>query len=149
MTFALWISRYVVPMRLDLNKRTDLALRAMEELCVREARVPGPELAEALKTTRQYLPQILNPLVKARWIHSTPGPHGGYELLVTLEEISVLQLVEVMEGPTENNTCVLNGEVCPQQELCALHGAWQQARDALLKELDQMTLAKAWGSSCG
>jgi Rrf2 family protein len=136
-------------MRLDLNKRTDLSLRAMQELCVREARVPGPELAEALGTTRQYLPQILNPLVKARWVHSTPGPHGGYELLVTLEEISVLQLVEVMEGPTENNTCVLNGEICPQNERCALHGAWQHARDALLKELDQMSLAEAWGATCG
>ena len=67
---------YVVNMRLDLNKRTDLALRAMEELCVKESRVAGPDLAEALSTTRQYLPQILNPLVKARWVRSTPGPHG-------------------------------------------------------------------------
>lgn len=136
-------------MRLDLNKRTDLALRAMEELCVSESRMGGPALAEALDTTRQYLPQILNPLVKARWLRSTPGPHGGYELLVTLEEISVLQLIEVMEGPTEINTCVLNGEICPQDQLCALHGAWQHAREALTRELDQMTLAEAWGDSCG
>ena len=136
-------------MRLDLNKRTDLALRAMQELCVKESRVAGPELAEALKTTRQYLPQILNPLVKARWVRSTPGPHGGYELLVLLEEISVLQLIEVMEGPTQNNTCVLNGETCPQEEPCALHGAWQLAREALMKELNQMSLAEAWGASCG
>lgn len=136
-------------MRLEVNKRTDLALRAMEQLCVRETRIPGPELAEALNTTRQYLPQILNPLVKAKWIHSTPGPHGGYKLMVTLEGISVLQLVEAMEGPTNKNTCVLNGETCPQDERCALHGAWQQSRDALLRELDQMSLADAWGSSCG
>ncbi|MDX2344320.1 MAG: Rrf2 family transcriptional regulator [Acidimicrobiia bacterium] len=136
-------------MRLDLNKRTDLALRAMEELCVKESRVAGPVLAEALGTTRQYLPQILNPLVKARWVRSTPGPHGGYELLIPLEEISVLQLIEAMEGPTFDNTCVLNGNICPQNELCALHGAWQQARDALTTELGHMSLAEAWGSSCG
>ena len=136
-------------MRLDLNKRTDLALRAMEELCVKEARLAGSVLAEALETTRQYLPQIMNPLVKARWVHSTPGPHGGYELLVTLEEVSVLQLIEVMEGPTFDNTCVLNGDVCPKDQLCALHGAWQKARDALTTELGQMTLAEAWGASCG
>ncbi len=109
----------------------------------------GPALAESLKTTRQYLPQILNPLVKARWVRSTPGPHGGYELLVSLDEISLLQLIEVMEGPTENNTCVLNGEICPQEELCALHGAWQQARAALMAELSQMSLADTWGASCG
>ncbi len=136
-------------MRLDLNRRTDLALRAMEELCVQESRVAGPELAEALSTTRQYLPQILNPLVKARWVRSTPGPHGGYELLVPLEEISLLELIEVMEAPTRNDLSVLTGESCPQDELCALHGAWQQARDALMRELDQMSLADAWGASCG
>ena len=136
-------------MRLDLNRRTDLALRAMEELCVKESRVAGPDLADALATTRQYLPQILNPLVKARWVRSTPGPHGGYELLVPLEKISLLQLIEVMEGPTQNDTCVLNGEVCPQDELCALHGAWQHAREVLIRELDQMSLADAWGASCG
>ena len=136
-------------MRLDLNKRTDLALRAMEELCVKESRVAGPDLAEALKTTRQYLPQILNPLVKARWVRSTPGPHGGYELLVALEKISVLELIEVMEGPTADNTCVLNGEVCPQEEPCALHGAWQHAREALTNELGGLSLAEAWGASCG
>jgi len=135
--------------RLDLNKRTDLALRAMEELCVKESRVGGPDLAEALETTRQYLPQIMNPLVKSRWVRSTPGPHGGYQLLVALEDISVLELIEVMEGPTFDNTCVLDGQVCPHEAPCALHGAWQQARDALTTELSSMTLADAWGASCG
>lgn len=109
----------------------------------------GPVLAEALETTRQYLPQIMNPLVKSRWVQSTPGPHGGYQLLVPLEDISVLELIEVMEGPTFDNTCVLDGRVCPHEAPCALHGAWQQARDALTTELGSMTLADAWGSSCG
>lgn len=140
---------YIVCMRLDLHKRTDLALRAMEELCLKETRVAGPELAEAIDTTRQYLPQIMNPLVKARWVRSTPGPHGGYQLLVTLEEISVLQLIEVMEGPTADGTCVLTGDHCPRDQLCALHGAWQVAREALTKELQTMSLAEAWGASCG
>jgi Rrf2 family protein len=135
-------------MRLDLNKRTDLALRAMQELCERETRVPGPDLAEALETTRQYLPQILNPLVKHRWVRSTPGPHGGYELLVGLNDVSVLELIEVMEGATMNNRCVLNGELCPQEEPCALHGAWQHARAALMKELGNLSLAAAQDAEC-
>jgi len=121
----------------------------MEELCVQEGRVAGPVLAEALETTRQYLPQIMNSLVKARWVQSTPGPHGGYQLLFALEEVSVLELIEVMEGPTANETCVLTGEICPQTKLCALHGAWQHAMEALIRELGHMSLAEAWGASCG
>jgi Rrf2 family iron-sulfur cluster assembly transcriptional regulator len=140
---------YIVHMRLDLNKRTDLALQAMQELCVEETRVPGPELAEALETTRQYLPQIMNPIVKAKWVRSTPGPHGGYQLLVRLEDISVMELVEVMEGPTDDGTCVLTGDFCAKEKFCALHGAWQHSRAVLIRELGQMTLAEAWAASCG
>ena len=106
-----------------------------------------PELAEALGTTRQYLPQILNPLVKARWVVSTPGPHGGYELLVPLRDLG-LELVEVMEGQPRTTHASSMATSVPDQ-LCALHGAWQQAREALTTELSQMTLAAAWGANCG
>lgn len=140
---------YIVHMRLDLNKRTDLALQAMQELCVKEDRVAGPELAEAIQTTRQYLPQIMNPIVKAKWVTSTPGPHGGYRLQVPLEEISVVELIEAMEGPTNDGTCVLTGDICAEDGYCALHGAWLHARDVLLRELGQMSLAEAWAASCG
>ena len=136
-------------MRLDLHRRTDVALRAMQELCVREERVAGPDLADALQTTKQYLPQIMTPLVKAKWVASTPGPHGGYQLLVDLEDVSLLQLIEAMEGPTQNNICVLSGETCPQEAPCALHGAWQHARVALERELASMSLADAWAATCG
>jgi DNA-binding IscR family transcriptional regulator len=91
----------------------------------------------------------MNPLVKTRWVRSTPGPHGGYQILVALEDISVIQLIETMEGPTCVGTCVLTGDLCPQQQFCALHGAWQHAREALVRELGQMSLAEAWGASCG
>ena len=130
-------------MRLELNRRTDLAMRALQALCQFEVRVPGAELADVLGTTKQYLPQIVNPLVKQRWVRSTPGPHGGYELVVSLDDVSVLQLIEIMEGPTQDNTCVLSGERCPQEDLCALHVAWQLARAALTTELGQLSLAAA------
>ena len=60
-------------MRLELAKRTDLALRAMQELCSCGDRLSGSELAETLETTHQYLPQIMSPLVRCRWVSSS-GP---------------------------------------------------------------------------
>lgn len=120
-------------------------MRAMQVLCKREGRVGGPDLADELETTRQYLPQIVNPLVKSRWVRSTPGPHGGYELLVSLNDVSVLELIEVMEGPTQDDTCVLTGETCPQITPCALHVAWKAARGALMKELGGLSL---WDANC-
>lgn len=107
--------------------------------------VPGWGLAEAPDTTRRYLPHILHPLVKARWVQLTPGPHGGHAPRVAPKGISVLQLSEVGKGPTAGDTCVLNGELCPQDQLCALHAPGSTPT----KELGQMTLADAWGASCG
>jgi Rrf2 family iron-sulfur cluster assembly transcriptional regulator len=131
-------------MRLELNKRTDLALRAMQTLCSCGERLSGTDLAEALDTTHPYLPQIMSPLVRKRWVSSTPGPRGGYEIVVQLDSISVLELIETMEGATDTATCVLSGEVCDASNPCAMHGAWSQARDALLRELSSMSLADAW-----
>ncbi len=132
-------------MRLELAKRTDLALRALHELCTSGGRVAGTELADALGTTHQYLPQIMSPLVRRRWATSSPGPRGGYQLEVGLDGISVLELIEVMEGPTDTDTCVLNGETCDASDPCAMHVAWSRARDALLLELSSISLADASG----
>jgi Rrf2 family protein len=131
-------------MRLELAQRTDIALRALQTLCSCGERVPGSELAETLDTTHQYLPQIMSPLVRRRWVSSSRGPRGGYQLEVELSSITVLDLIEVMEGPTDTNTCVLSGETCDASDPCAMHGAWSQARDALLAQLSSMSLADAW-----
>jgi Rrf2 family transcriptional regulator, iron-sulfur cluster assembly transcription factor len=130
-------------MRLELARRTDLALRALQKLCTSDARVAGTALAEDLATTHQYLPQIMSPLVRRRWVTSSRGPRGGYRLEVGLDTISVLELIETMEGPTDIDTCVLSGATCDASDPCAMHVAWSQARDALLLELSSMSLADA------
>jgi Rrf2 family protein len=136
-------------MRLRLTGRTYLALRAMKALGTQENRVAGQMLADSIGKTPLHLHQVMSPLVKARWVRSTPGPQGGYQLLVALADISVLDLIEAVDGPTANNVCVLAPEVCPQDQICPLHHAWLHAREALTKELGQMNLAQAGGASRG
>jgi len=135
-------------MRLELTKKTDLALRAMEALQTcgngTRATMTGGDLADSVETSRQYLPQIMSPLVREGWVSSTPGPGGGYRLVVALESVSVLELIEAVEGETDTETCVLSDEPCEASDPCALHGAWSRARDALLGELSGMSLADAW-----
>ena len=131
-------------MRLELAKRTDLALRALQTLCSSGDRLAGSQLAEALDTTHQYLPQIMSPLVRRRWVSSSRGPRGGYQLEVGLDTVTVLDLIEAMEGPTDTHTCVLSGETCDASDPCAMHGAWSRARDSLLAQLSSMSLADAW-----
>ena len=119
-----------------MTKKSDLALKSLR--CIGDAEgdlVAGKWLADKLDITTHYLPQVISPLVKAGWIASTPGPRGGYRLLVSLEEISVLDVIETIEGRIEDQGCVQRGIPCPEFDLCALHVPWQKARDAMLDEL--------------
>ena len=125
-------------MRLELTKRTDLAMRAMTALAAEGGgTVKGSVLAEALDTSTHYLPQVMKPLVSEGWVASEPGPTGGYRTTAGAAEVSVFDLIEAVEGPFEDNRCVLRGAPCPAKEECALHKAWSRARSALVDELQR------------
>jgi len=128
--------------RLELTRRTDLALRALLELGSVPRRTKGAELAERVGTTSGFLAQALAPLVERRWIVSEPGPTGGYSLAVGLDGLSVLDLIEASEGVTDTGRCVLVGDDCPVEDPCALHGPWTRARAALTAELARTPLAE-------
>ena len=98
-------------------------------------------MAKSIGTTTNYLPQVLKPLVMEGWICSTPGRGGGYRLCTDLDEVSVLEVIEAMEGPAEEDQCVLRGAPCPAPEPCALHDSWVAARGALLRELGSTSVA--------
>lgn len=131
-------------MRLELTKRTDLALKALACLD-QEAETSGRSLAADLGTTSNYLPQVIKPLSECGWVVGTPGPGGGYRLAVDLLNVSVLEVIEAMEGRTEQDQCVLRGAPCPSPEPCALHDSWLRARGALLAELGSTPVGSAIG----
>lgn len=100
-------------------------------------------LAEAVGSTSGFVPQVLNPLVRQGWVRSDPGPTGGYSLAVELETVSVLEVIEAIEGPTDTGRCVLADRPCNESGVCALHASWTRLRDQLLAELAAMSVAEA------
>jgi Rrf2 family protein len=125
----------IAEMRLEVTKKTDLALRAIDYLARNGGQSTGPEMCKSIDTTLNYLPQIMKPLVMSEWIEGIPGPGGGYRLRTSLKDVSVLDVISEMEGEMPNDKCVLRGTPCPSQEQCALHTSWVKARSALLAEL--------------
>ena len=130
-------------MRLELMKKTELALRAALFLAdhAGEGPVKGASLASELRTTVSYLPQVMRPLVQAGWVSSDPGPLGGYQFAADLRSVTLLMLIEAVEGPTRDDRCVLRGTPCPDVDGCAMHEAWSTAREALLAELEATSLS--------
>jgi Rrf2 family iron-sulfur cluster assembly transcriptional regulator len=122
-------------MKFAIQKKTGLAVGSLQALHDAGKTVQSPELAAAIDTTTSFLPQIMAPLVKKGWVDSKRGPNGGYRLAADPESISVLDLIEAVEGDTDTMTCVLKGGPCGGLEHCSFHEPWKAARTALLNEL--------------
>lgn len=122
-------------MKLEITRKSDLAVRALCALGSQQERVKGSDLAEHIETTTGFLPQVLAPLVRQKWIRSSPGPTGGYVLETSLDDISLLEVIEAVEGPLEQDVCVLDGGICDEADHCVIHEAWLKARGELYREL--------------
>src|SRR6188472_2168968 len=108
-------------MRLELTRKSDLAVRALRALAGSNERMKGSALAEAVGSTPGFVAQTVTPLVRRGWVRSDPGPSGGYSLVVALDAVSVLAVIEAIEGPTASGRCVLGDRPCNETGTCALH----------------------------
>ena len=99
-------------MRLEITRRSDLATRALLELARTGERTKASVLAEAVGTTPGFLSQAMTPLVARGWAGSEPGPTGGYTALVDPADLTVLEVIEAVEGPTDTGRCVLEDRAC-------------------------------------
>lgn len=132
-------------MRLEVTQKADLAVRAIIELSASSARLKSGDLAELLGTTPGFVPQVMSPLVRAGWVRSVPGPTGGYECVADLVSLTVLSVVEAVDGPTDTGRCVVAERACDAAEPCAMHIAWGRARHELRAALGAMSLAAVAG----
>jgi Rrf2 family protein len=128
-------------MRLELQARTELTLKTLQALSDRR-RCGGAALGRRVGSSAAYTAHIVAPLTRAGWVTSTPGPTGGYELVVDLDAVSLHQLIELVEGPTDDGHCVLVDRPCGQPDRCALHDAWSRARSALTTELESIPISQ-------
>lgn len=128
-------------MRLEVTRRSDLAIRALLALSGGQDRTKAADLADEVGTTKGFLNQVMNPLVQQGWVRSDPGPTGGYAAVFEPAAVSVLAVIEAIEGPVDTGRCVLEDRACAEAGTCALHRPWARARENLIEELDSQSLA--------
>lgn len=130
-------------MRLEVTRKSDLAVRTLRVLAESTGRMKGPEIAEIVGSTSGFVSQVVAPLVREGWVRSDPGPSGGYMLQTTLDAVSVRAVIEAVEGPTDTGRCVLVDGPCNDGGVCTMHEPWGRARAKLLAELDAISVADA------
>lgn len=131
-------------MRLELGRRADYAIRAAVDLAAQHgdpALRKAREIAEEMEIPASYVPQILAELVRTGVVDSVAGRDGGYHLARPPAEITLLDVVESVDGEMVSTSCVLRDGPCRWDDVCAVHVPWARAQYALMDLLTQTTLA--------
>ncbi|HEU4672710.1 MAG TPA: Rrf2 family transcriptional regulator [Candidatus Limnocylindrales bacterium] len=127
-------------MRLELTRRADYAVRAMLALAADQERLSAATIAARMAIPPGFLPHVMRDLVAAGLVAATPGRTGGYRPARDPGTISVLDVIEAIEGDGRRRTCVLRNAPCGRDGYCAIHRVFSSAQDALLDELDRAML---------
>jgi Rrf2 family protein len=128
-------------MRLDLTKRSDYAIRAMLALTMAPAGLlSSRKIAEEMKIPPRFLPQIMGDLTRGGLVEAHPGRAGGYKLARAASTVTLLTVIEAVEGDPHRQICVMRGTACGVDGECGVHDVFFAAEGAILKELNGATL---------
>jgi Rrf2 family protein len=132
---------------MKLSKRGEYGLRALQDLAKRygEGPVPNKDLARRNNIPPRFLEQILLGLKHGRIVRSQKGPRGGYYLARPPQEITLAEVVRLLDGPLAPISCV--SEIayeacgCPDMEACGLRRVMRKVRDTVAGIMESTTLA--------
>lgn len=99
------------------------------------------EIAKEKKLSLPYISRIITLLKKAGLVESKEGKNGGYSLAKNPREISLMQILEVLEGPVSLVKCCSNAQAkCVSESFCGIKQTWQAAKGLLTAFLRSATL---------
>jgi Rrf2 family protein len=127
----------------DISRRTDYAIRMMVALAEAGDACPVSvrALAEAQSIPYAFARAVQRDLMAAGLVFATRGAAGGLCIAKPASDVTVLEVVEAIQGPPSIAVCVNNPEWCGRSSSCAVHSVWQEA-DALVRDhLGSRTLA--------
>lgn len=129
---------------MQITRQADYALRAELYLSRlnKNARTSTRKIAEEMQTPSSFLAKIVSQLSIAGLINTSRGARGGVTLMHTPREISVLEVVEAIDGPITLNQCTHNPSTCPFGEYCPIHETFCEAEESLVNKLRNTSFAE-------
>ncbi len=103
-------------------------------------------IAQQTDIPTHFLAKILQQLARKGFLRSSKGPTGGFTLRMKPEDISLLKIVEAMDGLNDYQRCPGGLSECNAQAPCGMHDSWSELRKYILNYLERTNigaLAKA------
>ena len=127
---------------IQVTKAGEYGLRAIAYLVNQgpDAKISIAEISQSRQIPEPYLRKLLKPLIQKGIVVSIRGVAGGVMLGRPLEEITLLEVVEALEGPISLNTCLVHGASCQFIGDCGMHPVWSEAQEAMFEVLRHKNL---------
>ena len=128
---------------LRVTKLTDYASVVLTVLASDPAAVlSASELAERAGLEVPTVAKLLKPLAQAGLVEGFRGANGGYKLARDAADISLVEIVEAMEGPLGMTECSVHAGQCGIEDSCGVRANWRRINDVVADALRKVTLAE-------
>ena len=130
-----------------LSKRGEYGLRALQDLarCYGQGPVSNQELAKRNNIPARFLEQILLALKLGHIVQSRKGPQGGYSLARPPQEITLAEVIRLLDGPLAPIACASETAYhscsCPDEAKCGLRRVMREVRDVVAQMMESTSLA--------
>lgn len=125
-----------------VRRNTDYAARLMVHLAKHHGNSPISTRAAAdqEQVPYQLACKLMQKLNNVKLVKSCMGPKGGFVLAKEPAKISLLEVVEAIQGPISINRCVLNEDACSRRMFCTVREKLAAIQESMTKELAAITL---------
>ncbi len=129
-------------MRITLE--SDYALRIVSELATHNDIVDAKTISSLTSVTQKFTLKILRKLVQAKYVKSSKGAGGGYQLNITPDKITLREIIELIDGPIIISKCLESSECCSlnkDKTSCVYHHIFDSISLEIEKKLSNITIS--------
>ena len=136
---------------LQITRKVDYAIRGMVCLASKPSDKVSllNEIAVDVGVSQTFLAKIFQHFNKMGLVKSSRGAGGGFQLSRPAEEITLLEIVESVEGNIILNHCLVTAGQCSRDSTCTVHPVWREVQEKIRGTLGSVTLKHLVGKSSG
>ena len=99
------------------------------------------QIAKVTGSSRHHIAKVFQQIVKNNWVTSQRGPSGGFKMTANPEEITFLDIYELIEGPIDKSYCPFGKQETCSFRKCLLHGVTQKMTNTFVEYLKNQKLS--------
>ncbi|NQY41916.1 MAG: SUF system Fe-S cluster assembly regulator [Legionellales bacterium] len=126
---------------LRISKLADYSSVIMAHLAKSKVRLTAKEISSSTKISYPTVTKLLKILSKAKFLSSAVGMNGGYQLSISADEVTLLDIVKSIDGDFHITECSKKTTNCVILESCKISNKWQSINLSIKEALNSVTLS--------